>query len=158
VFVTRGSESHLIVPQSNTCVSTSAGVTNRRPAISAIAAPSAAKRQTLEAFHLLGYSAFNWETLHAGRTKESGNALRPFEYVCDVLRLGDRAAMTEHKNFRINRNGCFADGLNPGDRFFKCQAGCCANRPLGCQSHMRDDKVGASPCHGLRILFVKNIR
>ncbi len=39
VPVTRGSLSHLIVPQSKTCVSTAAGVTKRRPANLGMPAP-----------------------------------------------------------------------------------------------------------------------
>src|SRR5690242_4407097 len=105
VPVTRGSESHLIVPQSNTCVSTSAGVTNRIPDVSAMTVPSIGYRKVLEPLHLLCNRAFDGQALHAGRSKESDDPLYAAEHVLNIFRFGNRSTMAEYKNFRIDRNG-----------------------------------------------------
>src|ERR1035438_2702852 len=82
VAVTRGSLSHLIVPQSKTCVSTAAGVTKRRPASLDMPAPLVVSRidvEMLEIPYLLGNGALSGQPLNARGAKESANAFGPAE-------------------------------------------------------------------------------
>src|SRR5690242_863908 len=152
VLVTRGSESHLMVPQANTWVSTSAGLTNRRPGISGMTA--APYGQILEVPHLLSDSAFDREAFHARCAKEAGDTRAVREYVLDVFGFCDGAAMAEHQNFGINSDCRFANRLNPGGGLIERHAGGGADRSLGSQSHVRDDKVRPGCCHGACVLLV----
>src|ERR1017187_9970879 len=82
VAVTRGSLSHLIVPQSKTCVSTAAGVTKRRPVSLDMPAPLVVSRidvEILEIPYLLGNGALSGQPLNARGAKESANAFGPAE-------------------------------------------------------------------------------
>src|ERR1700733_8359071 len=109
VAVTRGSLSHLIVPQSKIWVSTSAGLMNRRPASLDMLVPFAAFRvdaQVFETLYLLSDGTLGGQALDARGAKESADTSGSAEDVLNILRFGDRAAMAEDQNFRMNRDGC----------------------------------------------------
>src|SRR6204780_2014206 len=111
----RGSLSHLIVPQSNTWVSTSAGRMNRRTASLDMLVPFAAfgvDVEVLETLHLLSDGTLRGQAFDARRAKESADPWGPAQDVLNVLRFGDRAAMAEDQNFRMDGHGCLLDGLN----------------------------------------------
>jgi hypothetical protein len=134
VAVTRGSLSHLIVPQSKSCVSTSAGLMNRRPASLDMLVPFAAFRvdvEVLETLHLLSDGTLRGQPLDARGAKESANPSGSAEDVLNVLRLGDRAAMAEDQNFRMDGDGCLLDSLNAGNRLIECDRGPGADGPFG---------------------------
>src|ERR1700689_2007378 len=142
----RGSLSHLIVPQSNTWVSTSAGRMNRRPASLDMLVPFAAFRvdvEVLETLHLLSDGPLSGQALNARGAKESADTSGSAEDVLNVFRLGDRAAMAEDQNFRMNGNGCLLNGLNAGHRLIERDRRPGADGPFGGQSHVGDQEVGA---------------
>src|SRR5271156_3354908 len=93
VAVTRGSLSHLIVPQLKSWVSTSVGRMNRRPASLDMLVPFAAFRVDLEVFealHLLSDGTLRGKALDARGAKESADPSGSVEDVLNVLGLGDR--------------------------------------------------------------------
>src|SRR5580700_7410686 len=119
VPVTRGSLSHLIVPQSKTWVSTAAGETKRRPVGLAMVAPlrvEGVRSQILETSYLLGDRALGGQTFNARGAKESADTVSPAQDVLDVVRLSDGAAMTQDQNLGTDGDGCLLDGLNAGNR------------------------------------------
>src|ERR1035441_717664 len=117
VAVTRGSLSHLIVPQSKTCVSTAAGVTKRRPVSLDMPAPLVVSRidvEILEIPYLLGNGALSGQPLNARGAKESANALGPAEDILNIVRLSNRTAMTKHQNLGGGWGGWAPAGVQCG--------------------------------------------
>ncbi len=126
-----------------------------------MAAPLAVVRldvQILEIPYLLGNGALGGQALDARGAKESADALGPAEDVLNIVRLGNRAAVTKNQNLRADGDGCFPDGLNAVNRLIESDGCPGADRPFCGQSHVRDQKVCACFCHGLRLVFIEDIR
>src|SRR5271168_3327441 len=160
VPVTRGSLSHLIVPQSKTWVSTAAGVTKRRPASLDMPVPFTGlflDAYIFEAAYLLGNGTLGRQALDARGAKESADALGPAENILDIFRFGDRAAVTEDENFRVDGDGRFLDGLYAGNRLVKRDGCFGADGPFRGQAHVCDQKVRAGFRHRDRLIFIKDI-
>src|ERR1700759_377192 len=134
VPVTRGSLSHLIVPQSKTWVSTSSAVTNRRPASLDMVVPLAAlclEFQAFEILYLRGDGTLGGHTLDAGGAEKAGDALGAVENVLNILRLSNRAAMAADQNLRMDGDGRSLDGRNAVDRWIERDRRPGANSPFG---------------------------
>src|SRR4051794_31735930 len=160
VPVTRGSLSHLMVPQSKIWVSTLAGVTKRRPANLAIAAPLLMillEIHLLKTHHLIGDCPFGRQAFDARGAKKSCDAFSPTENVFHIFRLCNWAPVTKNQNLRAQGTGRFADGLNAGNRLVQSDSCLGADRALCGQSHVRDQKVGTGFGHGTRLVRVENI-
>src|ERR1700733_12094655 len=134
VPVTRGSLSHLIVPQSKSWVSTSAGVTNRRPGSLDMLVPFAAfglEFQVFEILYLRGNGAFGGQTLDARGAEEAGDAPGAVENVLNILRLGNWAAMAKDQNLGTDGDSSLLDGLNAVDRLIEGDGGSGTDGPFG---------------------------
>src|SRR5688572_27613451 len=92
--VASGVTNHLIAPQSNVCVGTAFGST--------ACTDSSFDRDGLEAPHGLGQGDFGRQALHARGAEEADDPVRASEYVRGVLGLGDRAAVAEHEDVRVD--------------------------------------------------------
>ena len=87
--------------------------------------------EVLETLHLLGDGTLRGQALDARGAKESANPSGSAEDVLNVLRLGDRAAMAQDQNFRMDGNGCLLDGLNANNRFIERDGCFGADGPFG---------------------------
>jgi hypothetical protein len=114
--------------------------------------------QILEIPYLLGNGALGGQALDARGAKESADALGPAEYVLDIVRLGNRAAMTKDQNVGADGDGGFPDGLNAINRLIERDGCPGADCPFCRPSHVRDQKVCACSCHGLCLIFIEDIR
>src|ERR1700753_888330 len=158
VPVTRGSLSHLIVPQSKTWVSTEAGVTKRRPSGLAMVAPLRMPAEMLETSYLLGDCAVGGQAFDARGAKKSGDALRSAQDVLDVVRLSDGAAMAQDQNVGAHGDCCLLDGLNTGHRLIEGDGSPGADGSFRGETHVCNQQVRAGLRHVPRLLFIEDIR
>src|ERR1700678_4270514 len=87
--------------------------------------------EVLETLHLLGDGTLRGQALDARGAKESADTTGSAQDVLNVLRLGNRAAMAEDQNFRMDGDGCLLDGLNAGNRLIARDRGPVADGPFG---------------------------
>src|SRR3989442_783290 len=146
VLVTRGSLIHLMVPQSKTIVSTSDGRTRRSPGRSAISPPyrglptgSFLERKRFEFLNLFGDGPLRRKSLHARSSKEARDAARPAQYIDDIVRLGQRPAVADHQDLRVDRHRGVADGLDERHSLIERQGRPGADGSLGGQPRVCDD-------------------
>src|ERR1700722_14727416 len=158
VPVTRGSLSHLIVPQSKTWVSTAAGVTKRRPAKLGMVAPFLGSRlQILETSYPFGDGKLGRQAFDARGAKKSADALGSAKDVLCIRRIGDRTTMTEDQDLGLDGDRCLLDGLNALNRLIERDGGSGTDGSLCRQAHVCDQEVRAGFRHGPRFVFVEGI-
>src|SRR5579875_2848908 len=152
-----GDTNHFMVPQSKLNVSTSAGLMCVM-VMSGSSSARSANGQFSEGTHLGGEGALGGQPLHRRGAEEAADPGGTGEHVSRIPGLGDRTAVAEHQDVRVDGDRRVPHRLHPLHRLVQAQRGPCADSARGGQAHMRDQYIGAGPGHLPGLPGVEHIR
>src|SRR5437867_4257780 len=123
-----GMQRQPIVPQSNSSWRTSDCFTK-------VLIVLLSEGDRLEAAHVLGHRSLGRQPIHRGGSDEADHALGVREHVRGVVRLGDRTAVAEHEDVRLDAPGCVVHRLDEGHALLECLRGRGAGLPARREAH-----------------------
>ena len=99
-----------------------------------------------EFLNLFGDGPLRRKSLHARGSKEARDAARPAQYIDDIVRLGQRPAVADHQDLRVDRHRDVADGLDERHSLIEREGRPGADGSLGGQPRVGDDDVRSRLC------------
>ena len=99
------------------------------------------QRHRLELLHATRDGDFRWQALDARRSEEADDAFGMVDDVLGIFRFGDRPAVAEHQNIRVDLLGSVVKSLHAINRFFERQ------RRLGTDASLRRQQTRQRASH-----------